>query len=59
VHNADDILTTGQSIRELKQALGARVTLFPYDGHLGNLWYPDKRDYTLRVLGARSPRYRP
>ena len=59
VHNADDVLTTAQSIRELKEALGARVTVFPYGGHLGNVWYPDNRDYALRVLGARSPRYRP
>jgi hypothetical protein len=59
VHNADDILTTPQSIRELKQTLGARVTVFPYGGHLGNVWYPDNRDYALRVLEARSPRYRP
>jgi pimeloyl-ACP methyl ester carboxylesterase len=56
VHNADDVLTTRQSIRELKQALGARLTVFPYGGHLGNLWYPDNRDYALRVLGAMSPR---
>ena len=61
VHNADDVLTTPQSIRELKRALGARVTVFPHGGHLGNVWYPDNRDYALRVLGARSTtsRYRP
>lgn len=59
VHNADAVLTTTQSICELKQALGARVTVFPYGGHLGNVWYPDNRDYALRVLGARTPRYRP
>jgi hypothetical protein len=56
VHNADDVLTTRQSIRELKQALGARLTVFPYGGHLGNLWYPDNRDYALQVFGAKSPR---
>src|SRR5260370_39438742 len=32
VHNADDVLTTRQSIRPLEQALGARVGVVPYGG---------------------------
>jgi pimeloyl-ACP methyl ester carboxylesterase len=54
VHNADDILTTRQSIRRLEQALGPRLAVFPYGGHLGNLWYPDNKDYMLRIFGAAS-----
>ena len=54
VHNADDILTTRQSIRRLEQALGPRLVVFPYGGHLGNLWYPDNKDYMLRIFGAAS-----
>lgn len=56
VHNADDVLTTGQSIRHLQQALGARVVVFPYGGHLGNLWYSDNKDYMLRIFGAAAAR---
>jgi hypothetical protein len=42
-------LTTRQSIRRLEQALGPRLAVFPYGGHLGNLWYPDNKDYMLRI----------
>lgn len=56
VHNADDVLTTRQSIRHLQQALGARVVVFPYGGHLGNLWYSDNKDYMLGIFGAASAR---
>jgi hypothetical protein len=56
VHNADDVLTTRQSIRQLAQALGPRVVVFPYGGHLGNLWYPDNKDYMLRIFRAASVR---
>ena len=54
VLNADDVLTTRQSIRQLEQALRARVVVFPYGGHLGNLWYSDNKDYMLRIFGAAS-----
>src|SRR5690242_5630503 len=50
VQNADDVLTTRQSIRQLQQALGPRVVVFPYGGHLGNLWYSDNKDYMLRIF---------
>jgi pimeloyl-ACP methyl ester carboxylesterase len=53
-HNADDPLTARQSILELKKALGDQVTVFPYGGHLGNLWYPDNKELMLRILGATS-----
>jgi len=56
VHNADDVLTTRQSIRLLQQALGAQVVVFPYGGHLGNLWYSDNKDYMLRIFGAAPSR---
>ncbi len=54
VHNADDVLATRQSIRQLEQALGPQVVVFPYGGHLGNLWYSDNKDYMLRIFGAAS-----
>ena len=56
VHNADDILTTRQAIHQLQQALGPRVVVFPYGGHLGNVWYPENKDYMLRIFGVASAR---
>ncbi len=53
-HNADDPLTARQSILDLRRALGDQVTVFPYGGHLGNLWYPDNKELMLRILGATS-----
>ena len=57
VHNADDVLVDRTSIEELKAALGDQVTVFPYGGHLGNLWYADNREFILRLLKT-SPRTR-
>jgi hypothetical protein len=28
--------------------LGDQVTLFPYGGHLGNIWYPENKKTVLR-----------
>jgi hypothetical protein len=48
MHNADDFMVDPKSIEELKQALGDQVTLYPYGGHLGNVWYPENRAYMLK-----------
>ena len=52
MHTADDILADRASIEELKAAMGSQMTLLPYGGHLGNLWYPPVRD---RVLDMFQP----
>lgn len=49
-HNADDFLAERKSIDELKEAVGDRMTLYPYGGHLGNLWYSDNKALALKVL---------
>jgi hypothetical protein len=54
MHNADDFFADRKSIEELKEALGDQVTLYPYGGHLGNLWYPENKEYVLKFL--RTPR---
>jgi hypothetical protein len=48
MHNADDPLANRKSIEELKEALRDQVTLYPYGGHLGNLWFPENKEYVLR-----------
>ena len=42
-----------KSIEALKEALGDQVTLYPYGGHLGNLWYPENKEYALRYFKPR------
>ena len=50
MHNADDFLAERKSIEELKEALGDQMTLYPYGGHLGNLWFPENKEYVLRLF---------
>ena len=50
LHNVDDVLAERKSIEALKEALGDQVTLYPYGGHLGNLWYPENKRTLLRFF---------
>jgi hypothetical protein len=52
IHNADDFLVERKSIDELKEALGERMVVYPYGGHLGNLWYSETRDHILGLFGT-------
>jgi pimeloyl-ACP methyl ester carboxylesterase len=52
IHNADDFLAESKSIDELKEAMGSRMVVYPYGGHLGNLWYSPVRNYVLGVFGS-------
>jgi hypothetical protein len=54
LHNVDDILAERKAIEALKGALGDQVTLYPYGGHLGNLWYPENKK---TALGFFRPPY--
>lgn len=54
LHNADDFLAERKSIEALKEALGEQVTLYPYGGHLGNLWFPDNKKHFLRFFRPRA-----
>jgi len=54
LHNADDLLDERKSIEALKVALGERVTLFPYGGHLGNLWYSENKQAAVKFFRSRG-----
>lgn len=54
LHNADDFLAERQSIIALKEALADQVTLYPYGGHLGNLWFPHNKRDALRFFQKRA-----
>jgi pimeloyl-ACP methyl ester carboxylesterase len=50
MHNADDFLINRKSIEDLKEAMGARLVLYPDGGHLGNLWYPKNKRDALEIF---------
>jgi predicted alpha/beta-fold hydrolase len=50
LHNVDDFLAERKSIESLKETLGDQVTLYPYGGHLGNLWYPENKKTVLGLI---------
>lgn len=50
MHNADDILINRKAIEGLKETLREQVILYPYGGHLGNLWYPQNKQDALEIL---------
>ena len=52
IHNADDFLADRESLDELKDAMGSRMVVYPYGGHLGNIWYPETRDHVLDLFGT-------
>jgi len=53
MHNVDDFMAERKSIEALKEALGDQVMLYPYGGHLGNIWYPENKEYALRYFRPR------
>jgi pimeloyl-ACP methyl ester carboxylesterase len=50
MHNSDDFLAGPKSIEQLKDVLGDHMILYPYGGHLGNLWFPQNRATVRRLL---------
>ncbi len=54
MHNADDVLADPVSIAKLQAAMGDRMIIYRFGGHLGNLWYCPNREAILG-LSRRSP----
>jgi hypothetical protein len=52
MHNLDDILVERTAIEELKEIMGDQMTVYPYGGHLGNLWYAQNQEDILRFFRA-------
>ncbi|MGX2040030.1 alpha/beta hydrolase family protein [Methylocaldum sp. MU1018] len=50
MHNADDFLVSEKDLIFAERIFGDRVTIYPYGGHLGNLWYPRNRQDILTIL---------
>ena len=51
LHNADDMWLRGnRDVQRLNKIFGARATIYPRGGHLGNFWYPENWQKTLEIL---------
>ncbi|MFP4031779.1 MAG: hypothetical protein ACLFTV_09485 [Desulfococcaceae bacterium] len=50
VHNRDDIILKPGDIAVLQDMFGARATIWPRGGHLGNMLYGPNIDHMLRFL---------
>jgi hypothetical protein len=50
MHNLDDILVSKEDIAFLENLFGDRATIYPYGGHMGNLWYPENKQHILEVF---------
>lgn len=41
MHNADDFIVSASQLAWLQDVFGARMKLYSYGGHIGNIWYPE------------------
>jgi pimeloyl-ACP methyl ester carboxylesterase len=44
LHNQDDFLTRPEHLSEFAEAMGDRAVVYPYGGHVGNLWHQTNLD---------------
>lgn len=47
MHNQDDFLVTQDDLNYLRAVFGNRMKLYPYGGHVGNLWYRENLEAIL------------
>lgn len=50
MHNRNDFIVTGGELQGLRSIFGARMTLYPRGGHLGNLWFPENLEAILATF---------
>lgn len=50
MHNQDDIIVSKSDVAYLEKVFGDRAKIYPYGGHLGNLWYPENKKHILDVF---------
>jgi hypothetical protein len=50
MHNQDDFLLQDSDLQFLTTTFGSRLTLYPYGGHIGNLWYSQNQADLLKLL---------
>ena len=53
MHNADDLLLVPEQMDLLKRTFGeGRSTIYPYGGHVGNIWFQRNIDDMLKTFSA-------
>ncbi len=50
MHNQDDFIVSSEHLNYLSEVLGPRLTLYPYGGHLGNMWFPENLEAILNTF---------
>jgi pimeloyl-ACP methyl ester carboxylesterase len=52
MHNEDDFIINAEDISFLKTTFGSRLSLYPYGGHVGNLWYKENLEKILSTFDS-------
>jgi hypothetical protein len=50
MHNRDDFLVSSADLDYLEGLLGDRAKIYPYGGHMGNLWYSQNRKDIVSIF---------
>lgn len=50
LHNNDDFLVSENDLDYLESIFGHRAKIYPYGGHLGNLWYDQNRKDMVEIF---------
>jgi len=50
LHNQDDFLTLPEDLERLATRMGNRAVIYPYRGHVGNLWFGENRADLLAAI---------
>jgi hypothetical protein len=52
MHNLDDFLVSIEDLDYLEGLFGDRAKIYPYGGHMGNIWYWQNRNDIVSILGS-------
>jgi hypothetical protein len=50
MHNRDDFLVSIEDLDYLEGLLGDRARIYPYGGHMGNIWYWQNRNDIVSIF---------
>jgi hypothetical protein len=54
MHNRDDFLVSIEDLDYLEGLLGDRAKIYPYGGHMGNIWYWQNRNDIVSIFRSLS-----
>jgi hypothetical protein len=55
MHNEDDFLISPAQLQFFEEVFGDRAMIYPYGGHLGNLWYQQNRSDVQKLFSIFGP----